>query len=100
MRSPAQQRALDRWDIWRQRYDARLAGYHPDVRAEIEATVRERFLAGNFEPLTEVDQRQALMRVASRMRIKRHATAAGADGSGDQLRAIVAELEQRRELAA
>lgn len=92
MRSPAQQRALDRHELWRTRYADRLAAMHPDLRAETESTVRERFLAGNFEPLSDEDRRRCLMRAASRLRIM-DGTPAGAPGSGEQLRAVVARME-------
>ena len=98
MRSPDTQRALDRWETWRTRYADKLAGYHPDVRLDLEATVRERFLAGNFEPLSEEGRRECLMRAASRLRVARGP--AGTEISGDQLREVLAWIEgQRREAA-
>lgn len=90
MRSPPQQRALDRWEAWRARYADKLASYGNDVGAEIASTVRERFLAGNFDPLNDEAIRHATMRVAARARIA-HGPA-GADDSGEQLREAMAKV--------
>lgn len=98
MRSPDTQRALDRWETWRTRYEAKLAGYHPDVRLDLEATVRDRFLAGNFEPLSEEARRECMMRAASRLRVARGP--AGTEGSGDQLREVLEQIQGQRRAAA
>lgn len=100
MMNPSREAVRQRFDLWQERHGWRLAEMHPDVAAEVASTVRERIYHGEHAGLTDEDRRQCLMRVASRMRVKAGNIPAGEPGSGEQLRAIVAELQQPQRQAA
>lgn len=91
--------AKARFAHWHAKHAARLAALHPDVAAEVRSTVADRFHAGQESAMSDAAVRECLMRVASRVRLKRWGPCSPED-AGPQLRAIVAELEQRREMAA
>jgi hypothetical protein len=57
MPNPAQARILSRWEAWRELHAERLERFHLDVANEIASTVRERYLAGNFAPMSDEDRR-------------------------------------------
>src|SRR5690242_19663418 len=71
-RRAALDRAHARMQRWQMKHGAKLAGMHPDVALEVRSVVLARFLAGNESGLTDEDQRQCRMRVASRLRIRRY----------------------------
>lgn len=88
--------AKARFNRWHTKHVPRLAGMHSDVAAEVRSLAADRFHAGQEAAISDKDLRECLMRVASRVRLKRWGPCSPEE-AGDQLRAIVGELEQRRE---
>lgn len=89
---------MQRWEL---KHGARLAGMHPDVAIEVRAVVQARFLAGEQSGMSDDAVRECMMRVASRMRIRRYrGSPPGDEEAGRQLRECVAELGAGREAVA